>query len=105
MSLEFKSYWVSSGNPSMVIEAFKNITDKEETLSLLQQNKIEFRLDVEINWEGMKSIDNNFLLNLLYLSGYLTLADDADQPKDKPKDEPKEIQIWCFVIPNEEVRG
>jgi len=38
----------------------------------------------------MKSTNNNFLLNMLYLTGYLTLAPDKDQPKDQIKDEPKE---------------
>ena len=96
MSLEFKSHWVNSEYPSMIIEVFENLKDKEATLHLLLQDKIEFKLNVKINWKGMKMPESTFLLNLLFLSGYLTLAPDEDQPENK--------ENRCFVIPNEELR-
>ena len=49
----------------------------------------------------MKSTNNNYLLNLLFLSGYLTLAPDKDQPKVQPNED---NNVRGFVIPNEEVR-
>ena len=94
---ELEPYWMNTGSNKLIKNLLSNIENKEVIESLLKGESIVFDYDKSVTYESFTTPNNlNNLLNLLLVSGYVTL--------DRTEVEFGE-NINYFRIPNHEVKS
>ena len=94
---KLEPYWMSTGSNKLIKNLLSNLSDLSDIETLLEGKSIIFDYDKSITYESFTTPNNlNNLLNLLLVSGYVTL--------DKTELEDGE-NINYFKIPNYEVRN
>ena len=89
---ELKPYWINTGSNELIRSLLTQIDEEEKRRKeeLVKGNSISFKYNEKLSFSDFKSNNFTCILNLLLVSGYLTL-------------DRKEEDIYYYKIPNKEV--
>lgn len=97
---KLKPYWVNTSGNSLILDCIKNSSEKIKITfeKLLLGESVEFKYNEKVtylDYNNLTSLDN--ILNLLFISGYLTI--------DRIDENPFGYDKMYAKLPNAEVRG
>ncbi len=108
------AYWISTSSNDLINEFIEvgKTEEYDELEDLLQGRVVRKPLNLEMNYRELSNSNINSFWSILYVTGYLTLAEDKDKNEDEREKDSRETRtigydssrLYALRIPNKEVR-